>query len=534
MLSHDAEVKALRRALGDIAALSSLPAIWLDADEQQISESLAQALLRVLDLDGVWIRLTVEAGADAEAGAPSARAPGDLRAQLMAAFPEGEEPWPGPRAMGTLGLRGLCMGIGLSGGGGRLYAAAARPDFPSETERLALVMAANQAAIACHRAAAERALRQQTAALNRERDAVALLNQSLAKESDRLRQMFEQAPGFMAVLRGPTHVFELCNQSYIRLIGEREVLGRSAREVFPELEGQGFFDLLADVYTSGTPHVSVAAPIDLYRTPGGQLERRYVDFIYQPIFDAEGRVTAIFAEGHDVTEERRAAEHRQFLVNELNHRVKNTLATVQSMAHQTLRGVGDLREEKALLTARLVALSNAHNVLTREDWTGADLAEVVADSIRPHDDPQEPRVTAGGPALRLDARAALALSMALHELATNAVKYGALSNDAGRVAIHWRRAGQGAATIEWRESGGPRIEAPPPRQGFGSRLLKAGLAVEMGAAAELHYAPDGLVCRIVAPVSGVRYAAQPGPEAAARPADTADQAVLNLDGAPAA
>jgi two-component sensor histidine kinase len=346
----------------------------------------------------------------------------------------------------------------------------------------------------------------------------------------------------MAVLRGPTHVFELCNQSYIRLIGEREVLGRSAHEVLPELEGQGFFDLLADVYTSGTPHVSVAAPIDLHRTPGGQLERRYLDFIYQPIFDAEGRVTAIFAEGHDVTEEKRAAEHRQFLVNELNHRVKNTLATVQSMAHQTLRGLGSVREEKALLTARLVALSNAHNVLTREDWTGAGLAEVVADSVRPHDDPQEPRVTADGPDLRLDARAALALSMALHELATNAVKYGALSNDTGRVAIHWRRAGQGAVAIEWRESGGPRIDAPPPRQGFGSRLLKTGLAIEMGAAAELHYAPDGLVCRIVAPVSGVRYTVQPeaeapdrpAPNAAPNPAGAADHAVLNLDGAPAA
>ncbi|MDB5417996.1 MAG: hypothetical protein JWP50_1415 [Phenylobacterium sp.] len=534
-LSHDAEVKALRRALGDIAALSSLPAIWLNADEQQISESLAQALLRVLDLDGLWIRLTVEADADVETEALSARAPGDLRQQLLAAFPEGEDSSPGPRDLATPGLRALCTGIGMSGGG-RLYAAAARPDFPSEPERLALVMAANQAAIACHRAAAERALRRQTAALNRERDAVALLNQSLAQESDRLRQMFEQAPGFMAVLRGPQHVFELCNQSYFRLIGEREVLGRTARQVFPELEGQGFFDLLDDVYTSGTPHVSVAAPIDLYRAPGGRLERRYLDFIYQPIFDADGAVTAIFAEGHDVTEAKHAAEHRQFLVNELNHRVKNTLATVQSMAHQTLRGVGSVREEKALLTARLVALSNAHNVLTREDWTGAELAEIVADSIRPHDDPQQPRVAADGPDLRLGARAALALSMALHELATNAVKYGALSNDAGRVAVHWRLAGQGSVAIEWRETGGPRIEAPPPRKGFGSRLLTAGLAVEMGAAADLHYAPDGLVCRILAPVSGVRYAAQaePGARERAGPWDAPARAAPDLDGAPAA
>ena len=105
----------------------------------------------------------------------------------------------------------------------------------------------------------------------------------------------------MAVMRGPQHVFELCNQSYFRLVGQRDILGRSVREVFPELEGQGFFEILDRAYTTGEPYVSTAAAIDLRREPGGPLERRYLDFIYQPISDENGEITGIFAEGHDVT-----------------------------------------------------------------------------------------------------------------------------------------------------------------------------------------------------------------------------------------
>ena len=162
-------------------------------------------------------------------------------------------------------------------------------------------MAANQVAVAWQRARAERALRAETGALNRERHAVEVLNRKLGSERDQLQRLFEQAPGFMAVMRGPQHVFELCNQSYFRLAGQREILGRSVREVFPELEGQGFFEIIDRAYTTGEPYVSTAAAIDLRREPGGPLERRYLDFIYQPISDENGEITGVFAEGHDVT-----------------------------------------------------------------------------------------------------------------------------------------------------------------------------------------------------------------------------------------
>jgi len=197
----------------------------------------------------------------------------------------------------------------------------------------------------------------------------------------------------------------------------------------------------------------------------------------------------------------RAAEIRQkLLINELNHRVKNTLATVQSIAHQTLREAAPGREARERLTERLLALSAAHNVLTRENWEGAELAEIAAEAIRPYDHAKARRITLDGPEARIAPSAALALSMALHVFATNALKYGALSQARGRVAIRWVPEG-GTIALEWRETGGPKVAAPA-RRGFGSRLLSQGLAAELGAKAEVLYEPEGLICRIRAPAAG--------------------------------
>jgi PAS domain S-box-containing protein len=124
--------------------------------------------------------------------------------------------------------------------------------------------------------------------------------------AERLRRLFDHAPGFMAVVRGPEHVFELANQSYQRLVGPRELIGRTVREAFPELEAQQFFDLLDHVYASGKVVTGRARPLRLRRAPGGEPEERLLDFVFQPIADAAGRVTGIFAQGHDVTEHHQA------------------------------------------------------------------------------------------------------------------------------------------------------------------------------------------------------------------------------------
>jgi len=219
-----------------------------------------------------------------------------------------------------------------------------------------------------------------------------------------------------------------------------------------------------------------------------------------PRFDVDGRFLGAIGVHVDVTDSRRAETHQQLLINELNHRVKNTLATVQSIAHQTLREGVMTRDARHLFTSRLLALSAAHNVLTRENWDSAELREIVAEAIRAHEDPTRARIAYGGPQVRVGPKQALAISMALHELATNAGKYGALSGAAGGVDIVWRIApARDVLTLSWRESGGPPV-TPPSRKGFGSRLLNQGLAIELGVAAELDYAPDGLSCLIKAPL----------------------------------
>jgi len=486
--AHDAGALSYRRALSNIAALSALPSLWLNADEHQIADSLADCLTRVLDL--TTVRVFLQGRPVIEAAVP----PVDPKAARS--------------SKPSASLREFSVGIGLTTDS-RLVAAAARRDFPTEAERLALTMAANQAAVAIARVTAERALRSQSDALDRERNAVAMLNRSLAHERDRFRQMFEQAPGFIALLRGPEHRFEFCNRSYLRLVGRDDLQGLPIREALPEVGGQGYFELLDEVYRSGEAYAAAAAPVDLRRDGDAALDRRYVDFIYQPIFDDDGRVSGILVEGHDVTEQVRAADHRQLLINELNHRVKNTLATVQSLAHQTLRDAKSVQEAKATLTSRLMSLSRAHDVLTRQNWEGAEIEEIVRQSVSSHVEAATERIIVEGPKLMLGPRSALALSMALHELGTNALKYGALSNDVGIVAVAWRVNGAEHANLEWRERGGPPIHRPPARKGFGSRLLKVGLATELGAAAELDFARAGVVCSVRLPLTEPVRAAPP-------------------------
>ena len=203
----------------------------------------------------------------------------------------------------------------------------------------------------------------------------------------------------------------------------------------------------------------------------------------------------------DITDRRRAEELQRLMINELNHRVKNTLATVQSVAGQTLRNAESLDDARDSLTRRLLALSRGHDILTRESWDGAALTDIVATVVAAHGETE--RFALDGPSVRLAPKAALALSMALHELMTNAAKYGALSNAAGQVRITWRReAEKGDARLKliWEETDGPTV-APPTRQGFGTRLITGGLARELGGEVRLGYPASGVVCEIDAQLS---------------------------------
>ncbi|RRN65023.1 PAS domain-containing protein [Caulobacter sp. 602-1] len=198
----------------------------------------------------------------------------------------------------------------------------------------------------------------------------------------------------------------------------------------------------------------------------------------------------------NVTDRKRAELHLRLLVNELNHRVKNSLATIQAIATQSFNGQRPLDQAQEAFSSRIVALAEAHDLLTRENWEGAELHDVTARVAALHGGPG--RFDLSGPSIRLSPKSALSLSMALHELATNAMKYGALSTPVGRVHVSWALAPDpGAARVDltWTETGGPPV-APPTERGFGSRLIERGLAAELSGSAAIDFHPDGVVCRI--------------------------------------
>ncbi len=576
----------------------------------------------------------------------------------------------------------------------------------------------------------------------------------------RLWPFFRQAPGLIAILSGPDHVFEFANPAYLDLVGGRDVIGRRVRDALPELEGQGVVAQLDTVYATGEPFIGRRVPLTFRAHPDAPPETRHIDFVYQPVTDDDGEVTGIFAQGFDVTAQvaaetalreseahfaaifdqtaagfgetdlsgrilrvndryceilgrprdellgglrmqdithpadlpenqrlfqqaveagkpfeiekryirpdgsevwvqntvalildetgrprtvvsvsidvtaRRAAEaalrrsearlrvaldagrmgvwstdtrtnsvttspefnrlfgfpedvtpsldeirsryapgtlerlhaaayaaldrgerhaeeeievvwpdgsrhwlllrsemeiaaapdgvahvkaagvafeiterklweeRQRLLINELNHRVKNTLATVQSIAVQSFREMGAaVGPSFTAFQSRLFALARAHGLLTRDTWEGAELRELIGEVIEPYSRETSGRCRIEGPRVYLTPGTALALSMAVHELATNAAKYGALSVPTGHVSVSWTvtRGEPQYLRLCWREQGGPPV-APPTRKGFGTRLIERSLAQELSGEVDLVYEPAGVVCTIKAPL----------------------------------
>ena len=212
----------------------------------------------------------------------------------------------------------------------------------------------------------------------------------------------------------------------------------------------------------------------------------------------------------DVTARKEADERQKLLMDELNHRVKNTLATVQSLATQTARGTDSPEEFRRAFEGRLISLSHAHDQLTRHHWTSADLRAIVAGATAPY--AGEHQISLAGDDVTVRPRVALTLGMVFHELTTNAVKYGALSSPEGRIGVTWRVIHAPSQPpllwIEWRERGGPPVTAPV-RQGFGSRFIEGSVVAELQGVARLHFDAAGLRCTmelphgVSMPVSGV-------------------------------
>ncbi len=221
------------------------------------------------------------------------------------------------------------------------------------------------------------------------------------------------------------------------------------------------------------------------------------------VCDESGQVVAGSLIVRDISDRKQADKHLQLMLGELNHRVKNTLANVQAIALQTLNSSPDLGRFREAFVSRLHALSNTHNLLAKDAWNGVDLHEIVLAELAPYQGDDVAPFALTGDALQLTPKMALALSMALHELATNAGKYGALSVPQGTVAVQWTTRdvlGQRRLRLLWTEHGGPTV-TPSKRRGFGSRLVGEGLAFELDGEVALEFPPDGVTCCIDVPLS---------------------------------
>lgn len=327
----------------------------------------------------------------------------------------------------------------------------------------------------------------------------------LLEENNDFRRLFNQAPGMIAVLTGPDHVFTFANEAYMRFIGDRRLMGRKVRDALPDIEGQGFFEMLDKVYATGEPISAESARIVLYDKETDRETESYLDFSYHPIFANDGAVTGIFVQGLDRTESVRAERGRELLLRELNHRVKNLFTVAMSMVNMTARNAESPKQMADILTGRLSALSHAHGLVMNDSGTvGGDGGKIAFDEllrkiVAPHVDEELSRLEIDGPRLVLASKAATSLALVMHELATNAAKYGALSTADGRIMVTWNIE-EGEVKLVWKETGGPGIEGTPEPSGFGSRLSRISIEGQLDGQLAFAWPRDGVEVTITFPL----------------------------------
>lgn len=227
-----------------------------------------------------------------------------------------------------------------------------------------------------------------------------LADRRLEAERQRQRRMLQQMPGFVGMLSGPDLVYEYVNDAYVQISERTDFVGRRFRDVFADIDGQGYFEAFESVFATGRGIVMRGMELRLH----GRDDTQFIDFVLEPIRDEEGEVLGVFVGGYETTEVYRrgvalqeSAEHLRLLVNELNHRVKNSLATVQAIAGQTFKSAETFEQSKMDFSSRLVSLAQAHDVLTETNWSGAAMREIVDRTVGPHGGSSGPRFYLEGP-----------------------------------------------------------------------------------------------------------------------------------------
>ena len=285
----------------------------------------------------------------------------------------------------------------------------------------------------------------------------------------------------------------------------KEVFGRplDAPFTYAEFIGSIHPDDLSAVVAALADTIENAAPYRIdYRILTSAGDQRWISAQGEMQYRADGTPLTMTGFAADVSDRKFAEEHRAVLASELTHRVKNTLATVGAVVGQTLRDAASLEDARHAVEGRIASLGTAHELLLRDEIEGAAIGDIVKNVLAPFIDRNGRRIAMAGPTIHLTPEVTLALSMALHELATNAVKYGALSNDVGRVVIGWALTGANAErrfTFTWVEEGGPPV-VPPSRTGFGTRMIERVLSRHVRGKATIHYPADGVQFGIEAPM----------------------------------
>jgi len=272
-----------------------------------------------------------------------------------------------------------------------------------------------------------------------------------------------------------------------------EIIGRTDADLIPARSRELLVNLKREAIATGEPK-------DRELQIDNGANARWFDFHIEPLRGREKEIVGLSCAVVDITARKDNEEHLRLVMRELTHRSKNLLAIIQALARQTARYADSIDGFLNQFTARVQALSRSHDILVQEGWHGAYLADLLRSQIGPYVDQEKPQASWEGPPVRLRPEAAQSLGLALHELASNAAKYGALSAPTGRVCIQWTIAGPNNDGIEivWSEQGGPPVGVPQ-KHGFGSLVIERNLPRSLESEVELRFLAEGARCRIKIP-----------------------------------
>ncbi|MCR9110264.1 MAG: PAS domain-containing protein [Rhodobacteraceae bacterium] len=326
--------------------------------------------------------------------------------------------------------------------------------------------------------------------------------QELAKQYAELENLYDTTPVGLSLVDREMRFIRI-NESLAQINGipREDHIGMTFKELLPDLQ-DGIWSTYERVFETGKPVLNMNIEGETPASPG-ELRHWIADFY--PVFQ-DGEIFAVGTCVREVTEQtemmkriQKQNEHQNFLLGELQHRVKNTLAQISSISKLLLRGVGDASEYQARLEDRLAAISRTHDLLTDASWSTAKLSEIIRNEASPYQHENQERFRVTGPDLRLSPKEAFALGLAIHELITNAAKYGALSVEDGHivVGVDLKASGRSQkARIVWKEFNGPPIESPPEKTGFGSLVLERVLKSDLSAEINIRYEREGLCFQV--------------------------------------